>query len=228
MRGPVHALGLLLAVSVPCSRLYSQGQGPDREQNGDAYVSDCAKAATEADDCAALEKHLARSMKQASEAPLSSFLDADSLVVYRLTVRSLTGAIPLRVARIRVRRDSTIEVTAKRQYLDDQVGYTTEVHLSGRNSMGLLEALRWTTFQLLATREPAEPAQSVRPGSGTKQFLRDGGSFSLEGARPDSFHIVFRRLPSEYFVPDPGQEFLRRVFQTLNTLGIWSAGQPGK
>jgi hypothetical protein len=206
----------------------SQEQSATGASGTSTFFADCLSTPAEAHECAALERDLAPRLKQLGEPPLVTILDSGSISVYRLTLTTLTGPVPIRMARVTVKDSSSVEIIAKRKDFDDQVRTTSHILLSLGDARRLISLLQWENFKSI---DPSVQSP-IDPNGGTthraRVAIKDGGTLFLEGAHGNEFHAIHRRAPSETASIDPGYGLMRDLFDYLNSMGAWNVSRSAR
>lgn len=94
-----------------------------------------------------LEWFFSSRFKEVEETPISPHPDSGFQYVYRLSyVTPVARLIGMRLARIEIRNDSTIEIIAKTEGMDDKILTSRSFVLSEPDAGKLQAILRWEEF----------------------------------------------------------------------------------
>jgi hypothetical protein len=178
------------------------------------YFRDCTPVASATHDCETLERLYSRRLREMDEKPLDISTHSDFQVVYRLSYATpVAPRIGLRLARIEVKNDLTVEILAKTEDMNDKILTSRVFRLSSSDASKLLALLRWEEFVQL-------DSLSHIPIDHIHTFF-DGDYCALEGFHGGEFHAVSRSQIGRDVSLDQGKKPINGVFNLLNSLGAW-------
>ena len=178
------------------------------------YFRDCTPAESAAHDCATLEWFFSSRFKEVEETPLPSQPNSGFQFVYRISyVTPVARLIGMRLARIEIRNDSSIEIIAKTEDMNDKILTSRSFVLSEADADKLRAILRWEEFVKLDSESHAAPDHT--------HTMKDGDFCALEGISGTAYHAIARSGIERDTSQDPAKAPLLSLYNLLNNLGVW-------
>jgi hypothetical protein len=147
---------------------------------------------------------------------ISSFIPPDSGIqfVYRISYSTpVAPIIAVRIARIQIRNDTSVEIIAKTKDTYGNTRTLRSLKLTEGDAGRLLSLLRWEEFFKLDSLSHIPPNLT--------RAIKDGNHCTLEGTSGSEFNEVHRVQLQQDSPLDPAKTFLFGVYGFLSNLGIW-------
>jgi len=211
-------LGLASIVMAVClspqsSQARVNNQPPPVASN--KFFSNCTPTESAEHDCAILERIFSQRFRELDEAPLTSSSGQRPQTVFRISyVTPVAPQIGLRLARIEVHTDSSVEITAKTEDArEDKILSSRSIHLSGAEAAQLLALLQWNEFLKFDSVSHVPPDRT--------KIRVDGNFCALEGVYEGEFHALYRSQIEQDSESDPAKAKLFAFLTFLKGIGVW-------
>jgi hypothetical protein len=179
------------------------------------FFSNCTPTESAEHDCAILERLFAQRLKELDEVPLTNSSGQRPRTVYRISYMTpVARQIGLRLARIEVQTDSSVQITAKTEDgRDDRILSSRSIHLSGAEAAQLLALVQWNEFTKFDSVSHVPPDRT--------KIRVDGNFCALEGVHEGEFHALYRSQIEQDSESDPAKAELFSVFTFLKDIRVW-------